>query len=74
MWAHQDVTPATVAANILEAFDILVDSAPQVALCGVVIHLLSQLRQLLLTQLLRALVLNALLAQPSPTYFQQLQA
>lgn len=58
--SHIDVAPAAVAANVLEALDVHADCAPQIALCGVVIHLFTQLCQLLLAQILGPLVLHTL--------------
>jgi len=58
--ARRDVAPAAVALDVLEALHVERVEAAQVALDGVLLHLVAQARQLLLRQLVRALVRDAL--------------
>jgi hypothetical protein len=60
--AHRNVAPAAVALDLLEALDVERVEAAQVALNRVLLHLVAQARQLLLAQLARPLVLDALRA------------
>jgi hypothetical protein len=52
------MAPATVAPNLLEALDVQGGEAAQVALHAVLLHLVTQLRELLLRQVPRPLVLD----------------
>ncbi len=59
-YSYGCVATTASAANVLQALDIEVVESAQVSLNAVFVDLLSQLGQLFLTQLPRALVLNTL--------------
>ena len=46
--AYSNVTPAAVALNLLQALDVEGVKSPKVSLNGVLLHLITQLRQLIL--------------------------
>ena len=58
--AHCNVARAAVALDLFQALDVEGIESPEVSLDGVFLHLVTQLRQLILRQLPRPLVLNAL--------------
>lgn len=57
---HIYVPAPSIAANILQALDVLTDCASQVPLYNIVIDLLSQLGELFFTEILGPLVVNTL--------------
>ena len=57
---HVDVAAAAVALDLFEALDVEHHVATQVTLGGVLVHLLTQLGQLLLGEVPRALVVDVL--------------
>ena len=57
---YSDVAFAAVALDLFQALDVEGVEPPQVSLNGVLLHLITQPRQLILRQLPRPLVLNSL--------------
>lgn len=58
--AYRDVSPPAIAANLFQPLDVEVVEPPEVTLHCVLVHFLTQHCQLLLCQLTRPLVLDAL--------------
>ena len=58
--AHRNVALAAVALDLFQALDVEGVEPPEVTLDGVLLHLVTQLRQLILRQLPCPLVLNSL--------------